>query len=293
MICVKLEGGLGNQMFQYAAGRALAQRHNTDLILDTAALNRTGSKYTARDFELKHFRVKSQLSSPEDFRLIRLLHRFPRLVNLFSNWRLYVEDSLSFNVAFKELPDSTYLSGYWQSFLYFSDFAKNIYEDFQPTEELSQFSKEISHQIISCESVSLHVRRGDYVTLKSAANMHGTLAESYYSKAIEHVFSSLANPVIFIFSDDPDWCKANLIFPFGSVRYVNHNVGSAAWQDLMLMSQCRHNIIANSSFSWWGAWLADQRYGINDRFVYAPNKWFAGIDNNIIDRIPKHWILIK
>jgi hypothetical protein len=221
------------------------------------------------------------------------MRRFPTISNWVSPWRLYVEDSLLFNPVFNELPDSTYLSGYWQSFRYFSDIAEDIYADLQPTEELSLQSKGMGEQIESCESVAIHVRRGDYVSLKSAAAVHGALVNSYYVSTIEYICDTLVNPYFFVFSDDPDWCKVNLKFPTGSVTYIAHNSGSAAWQDLILMSRCRHNIIANSSFSWWGAWLADQLYGTKDRLVFAPQQWFTGKIHDTKDRFPNHWKVIS
>lgn len=293
MICVRLEGGLGNQMFQYAAGRALACRQNTGLILDITPLQQTSNKYTSRELEVTRFRINSRVSRPGEFRNISLLHRLPALSNWLSPWHLYIEDSLLFNSAFDKLPDSTYLSGYWQSFRYFSDIARDIYAELQPIEDLSQQSREIEHRIESCESVALHVRRGDYVSLKSAAKMHGALVDSYYTEAIDHTFDALVKPIFFVFSDDPNWCKANLKLPSGSTTYICHNSGSAAWQDLKLMSQCRHNIIANSSFSWWGAWLADQLHGTKNRLVFAPQRWFTGQTHDTKDRFPSHWKVVS
>lgn len=293
MICVRLEGGLGNQLFQYAAGRALARRHNTDLILDTSALQRTGNKYTRRELDVTRFRINSRISKPGEFRRISLLRRLPAISNWLSQWHLYVEDSLLFNPAFNNLPDTTYLSGYWQSFRYFSEIAGDIYADLQPIEELSEQSKYIEQKIESSESVAIHVRRGDYVSLKSAANMHGALAASYYTETIGHICNALVKPHFFVFSDDPDWCKANLQLPSESTVYISHNIGPAAWQDLRLMSRCRHNIIANSSFSWWGAWLADQLHGTKNRFVFAPHRWFIGQTHETKDRFPNHWKVIS
>jgi hypothetical protein len=292
MICVRIEGGLGNQMFQYAAGRALAIRHKTDLILDISPLQQNMKKYTSRELEVDKFCIKSNFSRSEEFRNMSFLRRVPALSKWLSSWNIFAEDSLMFNSDFEKLPDKTYLSGYWQSFRYFSDISQDIYSDFKPREELSLQSKEIALKIESCESVALHVRRGDYVSLKSAAHMHGTLSNSYYTKAIGETYDTLVNPFFFIFSDDPDWCKLNLKLPSRSAIFICHNTGPSAWQDLMLMSQCRHNIIANSSFSWWGAWLADQMHGTKNRLVFAPQQWFSGQSHDTKDRFPNHWKVV-
>jgi hypothetical protein len=293
MICVRLQGGLGNQLFQYAAGRALAQRHNSRLILDTSFLHQTSNKYTKRELELTRFMINARISNHGEFRKNSLWHRLPIISNWLSPWHLYVEKSFSFNSAFNNLPDNTYLAGYWQSFRYFSAIAEVIATDLQPIEDLSQLSKEIDHRIRSCESISVHVRRGDYVSLRSASNMHGALKNAYYSKANENIFNTLLKPHFFVFSDDSNWCKLNLRFPSESVTYITHNSGFSAWQDLILMSRCRHNIIANSSFSWWAAWLADQLHGTKDRLVIAPQQWFRHITINIKDRFPNHWKVVS
>lgn len=135
-----------------------------------------------------------------------------------------------------------------------------------------------------CESVSVHVRRGDYVTLASASAYHGLCTLDYYHRAIRHVAERVANPTLFVFSDDPEWTKANLHSPFPT-HYVDHNPAGKAFQDLRLMSLCRHHILANSSFSWWGAWLSRSNGGL----VIAPERWYA-VNRPTPDLIPARWI---
>jgi hypothetical protein len=143
---------------------------------------------------------------------------------------------------------------------------------------------------LDLNSVALHIRRGDYVSLGSANKYHGVLPLEYYEMAVSYALTNIQNPHFVIFSDDLLWCRQNLSLPDDSFTYVENNLGDASWQDLILMSHCRHHVIANSSFSWWGAWLADQRWGKN-RIVIAPHKWFLKLEISKQDRFPSHWLI--
>jgi hypothetical protein len=178
--------------------------------------------------------------------------------------------------------------GYWQSYRYFSDVAAPVAAEFEPVEVLSSVSQVLADRIAETPSVAVHVRRGDYVTLPSAANFHGVLPLGYYAQAMESIHLTEPQAHFFVFSDDLAWCKAHLPGDL-PMTFVGHNAGSDAWQDLTLMSHCRHHVIANSSFSWWGAWLADQRWGVTGRRVIAPKRWFAGQQQVSPDRYPEHW----
>lgn len=291
MICVRLEGGLGNQLFQYAAGRALALRHGCELLLDTSTLQRRNHRVTQRHLELHYLRHVGRLATERESRLLPWLHRAGSLSRWISPWRVYVEKRTAFNAAFKTLPDQSCLVGYWQSYRYFSDIAKQLMIEFEPVNALSSTSLAVAERINSTTSIALHVRRGDYVSLASAASFHGALPMVYYNKAVARVRERVNLPRFFVFSDDPEWCRANLQLD-DKVTFVVHNSGADAWQDLVLMSNCRHHVIANSSFSWWGAWLADQRWADPQRLVVAPALWFSGRENpsqNLSDRFPPHW----
>ena len=158
---------------------------------------------------------------------------------------------------------------------------------------MSEQSTDIAHRIDGTESVAVHVRRGDYVTLRSAAALHGTLPVEYYAAAISQLRATVASPHFYVFSDEPEWCASHLPLLVGEATFVSHNVGPKAWQDLMLMSRCRHHVVANSSFSWWGAWLADQRHRGAPRQVIAPARWFAGQALDTVDRFPAHWRVLR
>jgi len=291
MICVRLEGGLGNQLFQYAAGRALALRHRTELILDTSTLQRCSRRVTQRHLELHYLRHVGLVASGRDSRLFFWLDRVASFSRWISPWHVYVEKDTAFCAAFETLPDQSYLVGYWQSYRYFSNIAEQLMQEFVPVHALSAMSLAVMERIDSTTSVALHVRRGDYASLASAASFHGTLPLSYYKSAVDRVRERIYAPRFFVFSDDPDWCHSNLELD-DKATFVVHNSGADAWQDLILMSRCRHHVIANSSFSWWGAWLADQRWADPQRLVVAPAHWFRGLaqtDQNLGDRFPPHW----
>ena len=294
MICVRLEGGLGNQLFQYAAGRALALRHGCELLLDTSTLQRRNRRVTPRHLELHHLRHVGRVATERESRLLPWLHRAASFSCWISPWRVSVEKGTAFNAAFETLPDQSYLVGYWQSYRYFSDIAKQLMTELEPVNIFSSMSLAVAERIDSTTSVALHVRRGDYASLASAASFHGVLPLTYYKAAVARVRERVDVPSFFVFSDAPEWCRANLQLG-DKATFVAHNSGADAWQDLILMGRCRHHVIANSSFSWWGAWLADQRWADPQRLVVAPAHWFSGrgqADQNLGDRFPPHWEML-
>lgn len=289
MIAVRLEGGLGNQLFQYATGRALATRCGTGLLLDISRLALRERRVTPREYELGRFRIDAVLATDQQARSFRWLHRLRAASSLISEWRAFVENGPGFDARVASLPDGSYLVGYWQSHRYFSDIAVTLAKDLTPTQEMSSASRVVAQLAQDTVSVAIHVRRGDYVSLPAAARMHGALQVEHYRIAIDTVLAHVPKPRWFVFSDDIAWCRANLGLPSATTQFVDHNSGADAWQDLLLMAQCRHHVLANSSFSWWGAWLADRRYG-TDRLVLAPRRWFAsGPQPSLADRYPAHW----
>jgi len=289
MICVRLEGGLGNQLFQHAAGRALALRHGTRLLWDPDMLLHPPAGVTPRHFELDRFQVHGALARPGQVRGMRWLRRLGKASAMFSNWRAYRESRAGFDRGFARLGDTSYLVGYWQSFRYFESCAAELSAELQPVLPLSPASAELLARIQAHETIAVHVRRGDYVSLAAAARYHGVLPLAYYTEALQRLQSRHPRAGLLVFSDDPDWCRAQLPCPAAQTGFVTHNQGGDAWQDLVLMAACRHHVIANSSFSWWGAWLADQRQGAAGRLVFAPAQWFAATPIAPQDRFPAHW----
>lgn len=282
MIIIKLMGGIGNQMFQYAAGRRLAIKHKTILKLDlTFLLDRTPRKNsTYRDYELGAFNIQENIVDPLDNKILMVKQKL-KLINLVN------ELHYQFHESTLSAPDNSYLEGYWQSEKYFKDVEDLIRNEFTVKFKAEGINKKIAEEINSCEAVSLHIRRGDYASNPEINKYHGLCPLEYYQKALKKITSCIENPHIFIFSNDPEWAQKNLDFehPF---KFITNNIGDKSYEDLRLMSLCRHNIIANSSFSWWGAWLNRNP----DKIVIAPRKWFNDPSINTDDLIPENWIRI-
>ena len=289
MIISNIIGGLGNQMFQYAAARAHSLRLDKALKVDT----RDFSKYKLHQgFELdKLFNVSTEIASGTDLKLIlswqkaRIMRRIFRRPQLkFLRHRNYVvEPQFGYWKGVNQLKDNTYLDGYWQSEQYFIEFSDKIRADFTFKLPFSKQNAEIAKYIAQVNAVSLHVRRGDYVSNKKNAFI-SVCSLDYYRAAIEQTKSQVDKPVFFVFSDDIDWVKSNLVLDKTTV-FVSHNDGSESFNDMRLMSLCKHHIIANSSFSWWGAWLNANP----NKIVIAPKQWFASkLDDS--DLVPANWL---
>lgn len=296
MIIVKLWGGLGNQMFQYAAARRLAHVNGTELKLDIGWFGHAAAVDTQRGYELGVFNIRESFATPEEVLALRGrdISRWPKLVKRMigicgyrpaSGYRR--ERHYHFDPEILQPGDNLYLDGYWQSHRYFGDAEDVIREDFTLRSAPDGESGRLLHDISTCESVSLHVRRGDYVSNPHAGQYHGLCSLDYYARCVDHIAAACSDPRLFIFSDDPDWVLEQLHLPFPTV-VVSHNNGQRAHEDLRLMSHCRHNIIANSSFSWWGAWL-NRNHG---RIVLAPQRWFAAAECDTSDLLPESWLRI-
>ncbi len=272
MIVVRLCGGLGNQLFQYAAGRRLAHARRTELVLDLGWYARTPSSDTPRIYELGHYPIQARPAMPTEALWCRLhegrlLRRLPFLPR---RWRHRREKSFEFDSLVLDLPDNTYLDGYWQSYRYFEDIAELICAELTSMVPLGPQDEKVATSIAKGDAVSVHVRRGDYVTHQAAASNHGLCSLDYYKAALARVLPHVERPHFFVFSDDAAWARENLPLP-GPATFVDHNGPATAFQDMRLMSLCNHQITANSSFSWWGAWLNLRP----DKIVVTPKQWFA------------------
>lgn len=284
LVVSRLIGGLGNQMFQYAAGRALALRRGVPIAIDSRAF----ADYSTHAYGMKCFNASPDEAPinllpnpPIEGRVHRLLRRFTP-----TPLKIYTEKIFTFDEAVMDLPVGVYLDGYWQSEKYFSDFADVIYSDFKVRHEPSIANRDWLERISQTYSVSLHIRRGDYVSNASAAAVHGACDLGYYERAVSYLRAITGiDPTLYVFSDDPDWVAANLRLPY-QIHLIRDNTASTNYEDLRLMTACRHHIIANSSFSWWGAWLD----GRPDSITIAPARWFAGDKPDARDLIPQRWV---
>ncbi|MBN9332130.1 alpha-1,2-fucosyltransferase [Devosia sp.] len=277
-----LTGGLGNQMFQYAMGRALAERHGAPLLLDVRGLQHDA----LRSYALSHFRISAELASEADMprelgRLGRRLHRLPRW--LTGQTRI-VEQGFPFDPTILDLSPPLHLSGNWQSDRYFSSYADIIRGEFQLREAFTPDRQAIADLLTERPMISVHVRRGDYVSNATTNAYHGTCEPEWYDAARQRLAQQLGNAEYMVFSDDPDWARANLK-DFSSAVFVEPKDDGRDEQDMHLMALCHHHIIANSSFSWWGAWLNPKP----GKEVIAPLNWFRSAQHDTRDLIPANW----
>jgi hypothetical protein len=245
-------------MFQYAYARSLSIKNGKPF------------KYyfvhyrddTKRQFELGVFNIKGE-----------------RINGLLVEIIVRLSSFLGVNIPY-------FACGYWQSSKYFSDYEKEIREDFQFIKPLDRKNLSVLKKIEKTSSASIHIRRGDYVSNSKINKVHGTCSITYYRKAINHLKRKFPNSAFFVFSDDPNWVKENI--KINNATYVDWNQGKNSYKDMQLMSRCKHNIIANSSFSWWGAWLNCNP----KKIIIAPKIWFNDpiAQEKSKELIPKTWI---
>ena len=315
MILVKIMGGLGNQLFQYAAGRSLALKHNTSLKLDLSDYH----EISFRKYYLHHFRIKADIATFSD---IFPLYKPEWINQVFSNYcgnrvankslqimkRLGIYDLdvrynqdptnssllighvaaqrfIHYDHEFELLPDDVYLYGFWVSKRYFSKYKEQICRELTIHQPLMDNNLYLSNRIKELQSVSIHIRRTDKV---SNPNFYPTTID-YCKRAIARIEELIKNPTYFIFSDDICWVKES--FPQDSkFIFVDHNNDLTSYEDFRLMSMCKHNIIAESSFSWWAAILNSNQ----EKVVISPNpnRWINLPISHISEIMPKEWIVL-
>jgi len=295
MLIVELIGGLGNQMFQYAFGLSTSVQLRVPVKFDVQnLLDRTPREnFTFRDFELGIFEGKLTLATKADTLLFTSFPEeyFPRLYyriqRKLKNARRYQERQHAvYDSEVLRVGSNTYFEGYWQSEKYFKPCCETlIREAFTFKPPLLGPNRILADQILATNAVAMHVRRGDYVTNSLTNEVHGTCSPAYYQQALASVQERVGEVSLFIFSDEPEWVHQNMHFSVPTT-YISHNQGSASYEDMRLMSLCQHNIIANSSFSWWGAWLN----GNPNKVVVAPQQWNQVTSTDTTDLIPSGWI---
>ena len=280
MIYTRLHGRLGNQMFQYAAARGLAARHGTGVAIDPRAALHRGEGVLTRVFDLpltdpgplppaKHENLPAYFVWRVSGRPVRIRR----------------ERKLGYNREIETWPDDSYLHGYWQSERYFAHIGDDIRRDFTFADFSDARNAEMAARIGESLAISLHVRRGDYLTLGSLV----LCDQAYYDAALAKVLDGLeGTPTVYVFSDDPGWAKDNLPLPCKKV-VVDFNGPETDFEDMRLMSLCRHNIIGNSSFSWWAAWLNANA----GKRVAGPARWFGNPKLSNPDILPPEWYNIR
>jgi hypothetical protein len=292
MIISRMIGGLGNQMFQYAAGRALSCSKSVEFRLDV----RDFTESTPHNgFELERvFSISAPIASEADCRRVMGWRTSPLVLRAVRRKKLaflrgskiVIEPGFDYWPSIVNVPGDCYLQGYWQSEKYFRHCAETLRLDFAFKIPSDPRNLELATEIGQCDAISLHVRRGDYAANPATLATHGLCPPDYYHRAINYIAERTAQPVFFVFSDDVAWAKKNIAIDF-SCFYVDFNQGRESYNDMRLMTLCHHNIIANSSFSWWGAWLNAR----SDKIVVAPKRWFAR-DNDVPDLFPPTWVIL-
>jgi hypothetical protein len=276
MVIVQIDGWLGNQMFQYAL--CLALRQNGAVVKPDISSYSNGYLHNGYELE-KLFNLNELYSSAAERnvhkrlgKLLHLLTRHPYKEK--PNWQWQYHEGVN-KIKFG------FLKGYWQTEKYFENAATTVQQRFTFPSVKDEKNAATVQQIRNSNAVSLHIRRGDYITNERNCSLN----EDYYKQAIEIINNRISNPVFFIFSDDMEWARKNI--PVQEAVYVQWNKGTNSYIDMQLMSLCQHNIIANSSFSWWGAWL--NRH--TDKMVIAPQQWMPHLTKNTAV-VPQHWIQV-
>lgn len=284
MIIVHIFGGLGNQLFQYAAGRTIAEKYQQALKLDISEFK----NYDLRNFDLSQLNTHFGIANEDEIKLLKPSS------NISKAWQYlkpkkkrtyHREHFFHYDKSFEKIGPDVYLKGYFQSEKYFAPATNTIRKEFVIKSELLTGIEEVAASIRNTTSVSVHIRRGDYKN-KKVLTLHGILDISYYQQAIETVLQQHPDAVFYFFSDDIEWVKENFAIP-GAV-FVSRYHSRTHFEDLHLMSLCKHNIIANSSFSWWGAWLNNNA----GKMVIGPKKWFNKGPEDTQDILPGNWIRI-
>jgi hypothetical protein len=329
MIVVQIHSGLGNQLFMYAAARALAHKHGTGLYLDVDTDCRNGvdtGHYVGHSFQLDKFNIKAEYPGLS----MTGMKQVPSRIGLYSaiktrlrdndmirnaarlilrragidpaqlllkisgqEKRFYAEErgDWGYKPEFMSLPDDTILRGCFFSYRYFEPIRHILREELTLKEELSPQSRRVQEEIAGTESISLHVRRGDVVTNPEYRSWYeGILTENYYRNAVTYFRERLRDPHFFVFSDEIDWVKSHLRLP-GKLTYVDHNDAARGYEDLHLMSQCRHNVTAGfSSFSWWAAYL-----NRNAGKTVLRTRRMNALDrlNHPEDFFPPDWVIVE
>lgn len=276
-------------MFQYAFGKNIAIKNGCELKFDLSFYN----KSEPRSYSLDHFSITEKIASQREIESLKQKH-FTSLNKikrrLFSSKPYFVhQQGFEFNPDYLKTQPDVYLDGYWQSEKFFINSSEQIRKDFQVKTPPNAANRDLLAQFESRNAVSLHIRRGDFQTNPVFNKIHGTCSLDYYQQATRLIAEKVQHPIFYVFSDDLKWAKLNLKVSY-EMNFVDINDDKSAFEDLRLISNCKHHILANSSFSWWGAWLNEN----SDKTIIAPKTWFADAELNrhAASIVPDRWIRI-
>jgi len=295
MVIVFMRGGLGNQMFQYVLGLNLAKKNRSPLVLDTTFLR---DRFPRRNFTYRTYDMDVFAIDPSFTVLSYAANSFPIPVvwlgldmagilarHAFGSQKIIWEKSEAFDPSVLAAQGNIALYGRWLSEQYFADIVDDVRTTFKFRHPLEGEAELLAEKTGAVNSVSLHVRRGDYVTFKNVKQRLAATDLTYYDRAAKYIGERVTTPQFFIFSDDIQWCKKNIAIPFPTTYVDDISCGPKAAFHLELMSLCKHNVITNSTFSWWGAWLNTNP----GKIVIAPKQWYRdpSIKENVV---PEGWI---
>lgn len=293
MIVIRMWGGLGNQMFQYAFAKSFQKKTGIKVYLDCEKSyndSLPGTKtFVDRQYELDNFRTKIDKISVVDYKRWEFMSRsnlLYKFIYFMSIKKIYPirciidnKNIFSVNKNLFTLKSNCYIMGWFQNEMYFKGMRKDIIRDFAPKNKII-ISKALRQLINNNDVVSIHIRRGDYVKHNLCIDL------DYYYRAVKYICGKIEEPIFLIFSDDVNWVRKNINIT-NQLYFIDDFKKYEDYEQLHIMSRCKHNIIANSSFSWWGAWLNQNP----DKIVIAPNKWWLNSVESL-NIIPCEWIRI-
>ena len=281
MIIVRLQGGLGNQLFQYAFGRALSLKHNKSVFFEKSFKQHSIFGITKRYYALDVFTIEAKIL--EENNLHKITSAIKRILQKIFHiqWR-GLEKSFVFDEKMLGVKDG-YFDGYWQSYKYFQEIESVIKHELV-LKEVSPEIGQLADKIEKEKSLAIHVRRGDFVNNKK----HEVVKNDYYQKALQIIESKNTIEHVYVFSDDIDWCEKELHFDYPTTFVSSVYEGKHGEGHLYLMSKCQYFIIPNSTFAWWGAWLSNRK----EKIVVAPKVWRNDIFIETDDLLPQDWINI-
>jgi hypothetical protein len=293
MIVIKLQGGLGNQMFQYAFARSLSVDTNIPFTIDITELEAGKDFIKERRYALSVFNIKPSILSRVKYYYFTLDKKYPRIASLGRKFRIsipkIVKQSSDLSI-FDPLPwikDDVYLDGFYQSEKYFLENQQTIKDDFKFKIQLGNCAQKVINEITKTESVILQIRRGDYATNPKTQVHFGLTSKEYFEESIKYIESRGVNNIkLFIISDDIEWCKQNLSFSYPTQFVSGPDIKD--YEEIFIMNNAKHLVISNSTFGWWGAWLNNNK----NKIVIAPKEWFKNKNLKQDDIVPPSWIRI-
>lgn len=288
MIIVNLKGGLGNQMFQYATGLSLAIKNNDELLIDNSGYfdQKVLNSDTPREYGLNCFNLSAKVATPEQIKKHKYSLGFLSKIIRVINKKVFRKYYLDFHPEIFQKTGDVFLEGFFQSEKNFLKIRPLILKEFTLKKEI--FNTDLLAEISQNDSVAVHIRRGDYITDKKTKKYHNTCTKEYYFNAIEMMKYKIPHAIFYFFSDDINWVREN--FNIDNVKMkIGTDLNLSDCEELILMSKCKHQIIANSSFSWWGAWLNNNK----NKIVLVPSKWMSKIPDPHPNIIPKSWTTVQ